>query len=878
MFSDLLYRLRALFRRDSMEAELDEELRAHLEHQVEKYLQSGMLREEAQRRAKIEFGGLDQIKEECRDSWGVRFIETLLQDIRFGLRMLAKNPGFTAVAVITLALGIGANTAIFTLAYATLLAPLPYPEPEQLVMVWSKLQGHRNTVSAGDFTDWKRQSRAFEDLNAWTPYDFNIATKEKPEFVEGMQATPGYNRMLGNPLFLGRNFLSEEGEAGSDQVVIVTYRLWRHLGANTKIIGQAIQINGEPYTVVGVMAPGTADRWDEELIVPLVFKPDQLNHNFRWLFVTGRLKRGVNLQQAQAEMDKVAANEAKDYSKSNYGWGALVEPLKNDFLPGDRQSELWVLSGAVGFLLLIACLNVANLLLAKGITRQREVTIRTSLGARPAAIFAQFLTESVVLTIPGGLLGVALGYAMLWGLLTVMPPHTLSAEADVRLNVHVLVMMLVVLTLTGALVGCAPAWYTSRLDPSGILKEGGRSGIGVGRHQLRRALVVAEFALALPLLAGAGLAIHSFWRLTQVDLGVRTDHVLGFYLDAPSLIKNPKQINSYYARILASIAAVPGVSHVCAMAYLPLDSLHDETAFAIVGRPPYSEPTLRPTADLQMATPDYFQTFGIRIVKGRGFTAADNASSFRVAMVNEAFANRFLKGDPLKQRVKMEKVIPGAPNNGPVVDWQIVGVFHTVKSRGFREDHPEIDVPFWQSAFPIAGIGVNTAEEPASMFKSIATAVNIVDRQAALYMPRTMEQVHDEILANDRFTVNLFAGFAVVALLLAAVGVNGLAACSAAQRSREIALRLALGATRSQVVALVVKEGLVLASIGLGFGLIGAYFVGRAMQVFLFGMGAIDFSTISAVGLALLFAALLACYLPARRVARMDPMLMLRHE
>jgi putative ABC transport system permease protein len=810
----------------------------------------------------------------------VPWIDTLLQNIRFGLRMLRKNSGFTAVVVLTLALGIGANTAMFTVAYATLLAPFPYRQPKRLVNISSELQGHHSWVSAGDFTDWSRESAAFDDLNALTTDDFNIATQDRPEFVQGLYATTGYYRALGSPFFLGRNFLPEEGEEGKEHVVILTYRLWRHLGANPQMIGRALQVNGEPYSVVGVFAPGTADRWDEELIAPLVLKPEQrLDHDSRYLSVTGRLKPGVTIKQAQAEMDLLTGKEAKDYPRSNQGWGARVEPLKNAFLPSDRKLTLLMLLGAVGFLLLIACLNVANLLLAKGIARQREVAIRGSLGARPAAIFAQFLTESVVLAILSGLLGVAAGYAMLRGLVAVMPPHTLPAEADLRLNVPILLVMLGATTLTGVFFGCAPAWYASRLDSAKVLKEGGRSGVGVGRQRLRRVLVIAEFSLALPLLAGAGLAIHSFWNLTHIDLGVRTDHILGFYLDPVSLSKNPKQINSYYRRILARIEAVPGVSHVCAMSYLPLDSLHAETPFSIAGKPTYANPSLRPNADLAMVTPDYFQTFGIRIARGRAFIDADNESSFRVAMVNEAFVSRFLQGvDPLQQRVVMEQVVPGEPENGPAVEWQIVGVFHTVKSRGFREDHPEIDTPFWQQAFPISAIGVRTAEDPSAMIKSVAGAVNAVDSEAALYKARSMEQVHDEVLANDRFTVILFADFAVVGLLLAAVGIHGLTAFSVAQRSHEIALRMALGGTRNRVIALIVKEGLVLACVGLGLGLMGAYFVGRGMQSILFGVGAIDLSTLAAVGLVLFFAAALACYLPARRAARVDPMVALRHE
>jgi len=796
----------------------------------------------------------------------------LLQNIRYTLRTLRESLGLSCTILLTVALGIGANTAIFTVAYSTLLAPLPYPQPDRLVNVWSRIQGQRDGVSVGDFTDWKRQSTAFEDLNAAATNNFNLATKDRPEFLEGMEATPAYFGMLGSPLFLGRIFLPEEGEPGKDHVVILTHRLWLRLGANLKTIGQPIQINGDSYRVVGVFAPGTMDRWEEELFVPLVFKPEQLNnHDYRGWLVTGRLKPGVTIQQAQAEMDAITAREAKDYPKSNQGWSASVEPFQNDLIPRDRRLTLWLLLGAVGFLLLIACLNVANLLLAKGITRQREVAIRGALGAKPTVIFAQFLTEGLVLAILAGVIGVSAGFAMLRGLVAAMPPDALPAEAELRLNVPILLVMLAVATLAGVLFGCAPAWYASRVDPAGALKDGGRAGIGVGRHRLRRILIVGEFALSLALLAGAGLSIHSFWNLTHVDLGVRTDHILGFYLDSVRLEKNPNQakVASYYRRILDRLEAVPGVAHVSAMSYLPLDSFYTEMAFAIAGKPAYANPSLRPNVDLKMVTPDYFQTFGIRVVKGRAFTDADNAASVRVAVVNETFANRFLKGeDPLGQRVVMEQVIPGQPKNGPAIEWQIVGVFHTVKSRGSREDKPEIDTPFWQEAFPVSGIAVRTVGDPAAMIKSISAAVNAVDPQAALWKQRTMEQVHDEVLANDRFTAILFASFAGLALLLTTVGIYGVLAFSVTQRSHEIALRVALGATRSRVIALVVKEAVVLACAGLGLGLIGAYFVGRA----------IDFPAFAAVGLLLLVAALLASYLPALRAASVETAQFLRSE
>jgi len=393
-------------------------------------------------------------------------MESLLQNLRVSVRMLARNPGMTLTVLLTLAIGIGANTAIFTMDYATLLAPLPYPHPEQLVMVWSKIQNFHNGVSAGDFLDWKRQNTAFQDLCAWSGASFNIATKEQPDFLQGTEETYNMPRMIGQPLFMGRYFLPEEGVAGRDHVVIITHKLWERLGANPHMIGATLRLNDEPYTVVGVERPGIFDRQQAQLTVPLVFKPEQINHDFHWLLVMGRLKPGVTIQQAQQNMDAVTAHIAQMYPKSDEGWGAYVDPLKNDFMPKDRIKMLWLLLGSVGFVLLIACVNVANLLLARGVVRQKELAVRSALGAPRRTILAQLLMESMLLAVAGGALGVGFGYAMLQGLIAAMPRNTLPAEADLRLNIPILLFTLAAAMLAGLLAGCAPAWYASRIDPA----------------------------------------------------------------------------------------------------------------------------------------------------------------------------------------------------------------------------------------------------------------------------------------------------------------------------------------------------------------------------------------------------------------------------
>jgi putative ABC transport system permease protein len=799
-------------------------------------------------------------------------------NLRYSWRMLRKNPGLTAAVIATLMLGIGATTAIYTVVYAVLLAPLPYPHPEQLVMVWSKVRGHKNGMSAGDFLDWREQSKSFQQLAAWNGASFNVATQEQPEQLPGMRSTPGWLSMQGMPFLMGRDFRPEEGVPGADHAVILTYKLWNRLGANRDIVGHPMRLNGEPYTVVGVLAPGIGDRFDFELAAPLAFRPEQINHDYHWLLTMGRLKPGVTLQQAQADMDAVTAHIAAAYPTTNKGWGAAVDPLKNDFLPPERIQNLWLLLGAVGFVLVIACVNIANLLLAKGAVRLKEIAIRSSVGANRRQIFGQFLTESVVLALIGGGLGIALGVGLLRAILIIVPEGILPSEANFQLDIHVLVVALAATTLSGLLFGCAPAWYASRVDPGESLKEGGRSGTGTGSHKLRRGLITGEFALALSLLAGAGLAIHSFWNLTRVDLGVRTDHVLIFGLAQPQgRFASPEQMNTYHEQMLSTLRSVAGVSDAAAVTGMPLRGPSDGMPFTLVGGPTFADPSQRPGTGFQSVSPDYYKTFGIAVVKGRSFSQQDTAASVRVAMVNEEFAKRYLKDlDPLRQRVLIAEIIPGLPKLGPAVEWQIVGVFHNVRYGDFRDAFPEVDVPFAQSLSPDVTIGVRTAEDPAAMSKTIAAAVHSVDPQIALARLRTLDHVKDESLGEDRYTMVLFASFAVVALLLAAVGIYGLMAFAVVQRTNEIGLRLALGASRLHVVWLILQEASLLAGVGLAIGLGGAALVGRTMRTTLYGVGAMDFSVIVSVGVILFATALFASYLPARRAARIDPMKALR--
>jgi putative ABC transport system permease protein len=603
----------------------------------------------------------------------------LWRDVRFGLRLLAKNKSFTTVAVLALALGIGPNTAIFSVIYATLLAPMPYPHPDQLVVVWSRINGTgRNVVSAGDYIDWQRESTAFQGIGAASGDQFNLATAQEPEQVRAQTSTPGFLNIFGYKPQLGRaDFLQEEGVAGRDHVAILSNRLWkRRFGADPGIIGRQVRMNDAPYTVVGVLNAGQPDRLDQELWVPLVFKPEQINHDFHWLIVIGRMKDGVTLRQAQADMNAVTRHIAQVYPKSNSKWTSSVEPLQNDFLSQDTRTHMWLLMGAVGFVLLIACVNVANLLLARGTSRQKEVAVRASLGANRSQLIRQLLTESLALAAIGGTLGIAMGWAILKGMVALMPQNTLPSEAEVGLNLPVLAFTLGATLLAGILFGCAPAWQATRLDLVEPLKESGRSMGGGGKHRLRRVLVVVEFALALALLTGAGLAIHSFVNQTQADMGFRGDHVITFNLPLPGeRFRDPAKINGFYRQLLERIEALPSVQRAMAGTGMPLDGTYFGMPFSIAGKAD-ADLSARQGAGFQMVTAGYYQTFGIKVVRGRAINEQDVAGSMRVAMVNENFVHRFMKGaDPLRQRILVEELIPGVTRLGPPLEWQIVGVF-----------------------------------------------------------------------------------------------------------------------------------------------------------------------------------------------------------
>jgi putative ABC transport system permease protein len=808
----------------------------------------------------------------------------LFRDARFGLRLLRRNPGFTAVAVVTLALGISATTAIFSVVYGLFFAPLPYRQPDRLVVVWEQERGGRRQASPKNFLAWKRQAVAFADINAWGGRGVNLATNDRPETVGAGLATPGFLGMLGygHPLALGRTFRDEEGVTGRDKVVILTYRLWKdRFAGDPGIVGRQVRIDDTPYTVVGVLGEGPADHQQNKVWLPLAFSEDQLQADGNFLLVMARLKDDVGLAEANASMAALSAALEQERSVRREGWSVSVEQFRNNFVRDSTKRGIWLLLGAVLFLLLIACANVANLLLARGTARQRELAIRTAMGATGAAIVRQLLVESLVLALAGGLIGALMASSVIDAIVALMPEFTLPSETEITLSLPVLLFALVVCTIAGVAAGLAPAWQASRGSAAETMKEGGRS-VGDRRHGLRRALVVVEFALALTLLTGGGLAVHALVRMMNADLGFRDDHLMTFSLPVPrGRLDAPDQMRAFYAQFSERLVALPGIRSASVSTGMPVQGSGFGRRFDIVGKPA-ADPQNRPGTGVNMVTPSYHETFGIRILWGRSFADSDRAGSMPVAIVNQTFAARFLAGvDPIGQRVRMSPFVFGrsGPDPSPPVEWEIVGVqADVVNTAPGREPEPELIVPFWQNPWPRAIVAVQTSGEAAGVQPAIADVLKTLDPGLPMANVRTIEQTLSRSVAADRFYTVFFAAFAIIALVLASVGIYGVMSFVVAQRTHEIGLRMALGGQPGQVLAQVLCEGMGTALAGTALGAVGAALIGRALEGAVYGVQSTNLLTFAVVALTLLAAALVACVLPARRAASVDPMVALREE
>ena len=806
----------------------------------------------------------------------------LLSDVRFGLRLLQRNPGFACVSVLTLALGIAATTAIFSVVYGLFFAPLPYRQADRLVVVWEQEHGERRQVTARNYVEWKRRSTAFADINAWGGRTVNLATDERPESVTAGTATPGFLGMLGygHPLALGRSFVEDEGIPGHDKVVILTYQLWQErFGGDPGILSRQVRMDGEPHTVVGVLGRGPADRQQNKVWLPLAFTEQELQSGNNSLLVMARLKDDVGLADANARMAALAATIERERSSPRDGWSVSVEPFRNNFVRDSTKQGIWLLLCAVMFLLLIACANVANLLLARGTARQRELAIRMSMGATRSAIVRQLMVESVTVALLGGVLGALLAAAVVAAIVTLMPPFTLPSETEIRLSIPVLLFALGACTVSGLLAGCAPAWQAGRANVAEVMKEGGRAVAG-GRQGLRRGLVVLEFALALTLLVAGGMTVSALLRLMSVDLGFRGARTLTFDLPvARGRLATAGEVEGFYRQVLDRTKPVPGVSSASVSTGMPISGANFGREFEIADRR-VADLRRRPGAGINMVTPEYHRTFGIPMLRGRGFTERDRAGSQPVAIVNQAFVRRYLPGvDPIGQRVLFAPFILGATTPSDPLAWEIVGVHGDVVNAGpGREPYPEVEIPFWQNPWPRVTVAVHTEREAGAVQSAIADVLRPLDPELPMTNVRTIEQTLSLSMAADRFYTVFFAVFAAVALLLAAVGIYGMMSFSVAQRTHEIGLRMALGARQRQVLGQVLREGMLTALAGTAVGAVGATLVSRALAGAVYGVDASNPLTFLAVALTLLAAALLACVVPARRAASVDPMVALRRE
>ncbi len=809
----------------------------------------------------------------------------LFQDIRYGFRSLLKSPGFTIVAVATLAVGIGANTAIFSFVDGVLLKPLPYADADRIVRVLEKPPGGgRNGISTLNYLDWAKENKVFEYMAAQTGGSVTLTGVEEPVRLREFQVSAHYFDIFVIKPVLGRTFAPGEDQTGKDHVAVISNALWStQFGADPKLVGRTILLDGVPTTVIGILPAGGAfDRGYAQIWRPLAFEPENMTRNFHWFGAYAKLKRGVTLKQAQAQMDAIGARIAKDYPDSNKGWGVAVDRFSETIVGSGLRRALYVLLTAVGMVLLIGCANLANLSLARGTAREREVAIRSSLGAGRWRLVRQFLTESVVLSVIGGTLGLVLGYLTMLGLKLALPPFALPREAIVAMDGRVLLFTLALAVLTGILFGLAPAIQATRPDLAGSMKEGGRgASAGGARHRVRSALVVAEVALAFVLLTGAGLLMRSFFGILHVDLGLDTTNVITANLPiSEKRFPDLEQLNSYLRQVVDHVQALPGVRGVALTSALPMQGWGYGMPFQIAGRPMVDRAN-RPACFFKMVSPSYFRTLGMRLLKGRALSAGDGKGAPPVTVINETMAKKYFPNEePLGKRILIQEIVPGKTQLGSEIAWQVVGVVadEMVGSLDAKEGSPGVYVSNEQSPVFSESLVVRAAMNPALLQRAISKAVHEVDKDQSVAEMKTLDQIKTESMAGDRLQSMLMMVFAAIAVLLSAIGIYGVISYSVVQRTHELGIRAALGASSGDQLELILRNGMLMAGIGLVLGFGGALGLTRLIASMLYDVGTRDPATMAVVAAVLASVALFACYIPAYRASKVDPMVALRYE
>ena len=887
MLNDLLYRLRALFHSRKMDAEVDEELRYHLEREAEKYRRTGVAPEDAMRRARMALGGIPQVEQQCREGRGTRFIEDLLQDLHYAIRSFAKSPGLSLLIVISLAIGIGANTAIFSLTSALLLKPLPYPDSDRLAILWLRSPGigiPQDWPSPGQYHDIVTQNHVFEDAALAIGDNFTLTDREKAIKVDGIAATSTLLPMLGAKAILGRLLLPEEDLPGKPQSVVLTYGFWqREFAGDPKIIGRSITLDGNPHTIVGVLSPSF--RLNHEVIPtiagiekPELFLPpieeakDVTNYGSEDYNIVARLKLGVTTQQAQSDIDVIAARlrETKHRDRS---FTISVVPLIEQVV-GNLRAAVLVLFGAVALVLLIACTNVASLLLSRATARRREIAIRAALGAGQARVVRQLLTESVLLGLIGGVAGLGIS-ALSISIARKMHPGNIPRLEEIGMDFRVLGFTFAIAIVTGILFGLAPALRASHVELTENLKAGGKGSLSGGlsfRHdRFRGALVIAELAISLPLLVGAGLLVRSFVRLANVPPGFNPKGIVSMKVEAYGpQFKDPATRVQFYQQLADRIGHLPGVTATGAVSALPLTSAIGWGGMHIEGYvPPPNQPEVQ--VDARVATPSYFSAMEIPLLSGRSFVETDTDKAPPVAIIDQQFADRFWPhGDAVGKRIRRS-------NDSPWVT--IVGVVGVVKQYGLDIDSRMVAYyPHGQIRNGTLYVVARTSSDTASTTDAIIHLVSTMSPGVPVYDISTMEQRVQDSMTRQRFAMTMLGAFAIFAMILAAIGIYGVMSFLVTQSTADIAIRVALGARRASILSLVVRQGMGLAIMGIAVGLVAALGLTRTMNSLLFGVKPTDPPTFLWVLAMLLLVALSACLVPAARAMRIDPMTALRTE